>query len=75
MQRTYQFLAKVKGTTTGKLLDSLPWNDAVAKLYSSKFNAAYFRDPERKLPTPLSYRYVGRMKGEYANMNMSSKSR
>jgi hypothetical protein len=34
----FQFLAKVKSTSTGKLLD--------------KFNVIYCRDPEWKLPTP-----------------------
>jgi hypothetical protein len=33
--------AKVKGTSTGKLLDSLPRNDAVAGLCYGKFNVAY----------------------------------
>jgi hypothetical protein len=36
--RSYQFLAKVKATSTGKLLDSLPRNDSQAELYSCKFN-------------------------------------
>jgi hypothetical protein len=36
--KQFQFLAKVKATSTGKLLDSLPWNDAVAELCC--------RDPE-----------------------------
>jgi hypothetical protein len=31
MYRTYQFFAKMKTTSTGKLLDSLPRNDAVAE--------------------------------------------
>jgi hypothetical protein len=46
MYRSYQFLAKVEATSTGKLLDSLPWNDVVAELCSGKFNVAYCRDPE-----------------------------
>jgi hypothetical protein len=46
MYRSYQFLAKVKGTTTGKLLNSLSRNDAVAELCSGKFNVAYCRDPK-----------------------------
>jgi hypothetical protein len=32
-----QFLAEVKATTTGKLLDGLPRNDAVTELRSGKF--------------------------------------
>jgi hypothetical protein len=40
------FLDKVKATSTGKLLDSLPRNDAVAELCSGKFNVAYCRDLE-----------------------------
>jgi hypothetical protein len=39
----FQFLAKVKATSTGKLLDNLSRSEAVAELY--KFN--------EKLPTPL----------------------
>jgi hypothetical protein len=34
----FQFLAKVKATRNGKLLDSLPRNDAVAELCSVEFN-------------------------------------
>jgi hypothetical protein len=34
MYRSYQFLAKVKASGTGKLLDSQPRNDDVAKLCS-----------------------------------------
>jgi hypothetical protein len=37
-----QFLAKVKSTSTGKLLDSLPRNDTVVELCSRKYNVAYF---------------------------------
>jgi hypothetical protein len=36
MYRIYQILAKVKATSTGKLLDSLPMNDAVAELCPGK---------------------------------------
>jgi hypothetical protein len=46
MYRSYQFLVKVKATSTGKLLDSLPRNDAVVELSSGKFNVAYCRDPK-----------------------------
>jgi hypothetical protein len=46
MYRGNHFHAKVKATNTGKLLDSLPMNDAVAELCSGKFNVAYFRDQE-----------------------------
>jgi hypothetical protein len=42
----YQFFAKVKATSTGKLLDSLPRKDAVAELCYVKFNVAYCRDPK-----------------------------
>jgi hypothetical protein len=42
----FQFLAKMKATSTGKLLDSLPRNDAVAELCSGKFNVASCRDLE-----------------------------
>jgi hypothetical protein len=40
-----QFLAKLKATGTGKLPDSLPMNDTVVKLTSSKFIAINCRDP------------------------------
>jgi hypothetical protein len=53
MYRSYQFPAKVKATSTGKLFDSLPRKNAVAELCSGKFNVAYYHDPEGKLPTPL----------------------
>jgi hypothetical protein len=46
MYRSYQFLAKVKATSTGKLLVSMPRNNAVAELCSGKFKVAYCRDPE-----------------------------
>jgi hypothetical protein len=48
MNRSNQFLVKVKATSTGKLLDSLMRNDAmaVAELFSGKFNVAYYHDPE-----------------------------
>jgi hypothetical protein len=43
----FQFLEKVKATSTGKLLfDRLPRNDAGVELYSGEFNVAYCRDPE-----------------------------
>jgi hypothetical protein len=45
---------EVWATGTGKLLDSLPRNDAVAELYSLKFSVAYRRDPVLKLPPPAS---------------------
>jgi hypothetical protein len=46
MYKSYQFLAKVKATSTGKLLDSLPRNDVVAYLCSGKFNVDNCCDPE-----------------------------
>jgi hypothetical protein len=46
MYRCNLFLVKVKATSTGKLLYSLPRNDAVAELCSGEFNVAYCRDPE-----------------------------
>jgi hypothetical protein len=52
MYRRYQFLAKMKATSTGKLLDILPRNDAVVDLCSGTFNLAYWRDSVCKLPTP-----------------------
>jgi hypothetical protein len=52
MYRSYQFLAKMKATRTGKLLDSLPQNHAMAELCFGKLNVAYCRDLEGKLPTP-----------------------
>jgi hypothetical protein len=42
----FQFLAKLEATRTGKLLDSLPWNDVVAELATSIFYVTYSRDPE-----------------------------
>jgi hypothetical protein len=42
----FQFLAKAKATSTGKLLDSLPRNDAMVELCSGEFNVAYCRDPK-----------------------------
>jgi hypothetical protein len=39
-------LVKMKATSTGKLLDSLLRNDAVAELCSGKFNMAYCHAPE-----------------------------
>jgi hypothetical protein len=42
----FQFLAKVEATSTGKLLDSLPSNDAVVELCSGEFNVANCRDLE-----------------------------
>jgi hypothetical protein len=51
MYRSYQFLAKVKVTSTGKLLDSLPKNDVVAELCSCLFIVANCRDPIVKTPS------------------------
>jgi hypothetical protein len=42
----FQFLAKVKATSTGKLLDSLPRNNAVVELCCGEFNVAYCFDPQ-----------------------------
>jgi hypothetical protein len=42
----FQFLAKVEATSTGKLLDSLPRNNAVAVLCSGEFKVACCCDPE-----------------------------
>jgi hypothetical protein len=42
----------MKETITGKLLDSLPRNDAVAELCCVKFNVANCPDQEGKLPIP-----------------------
>jgi hypothetical protein len=44
--QNFQFLAKVNATSTGKQLDSLSRNDAVAELCSGKFNMANCRDLE-----------------------------
>jgi hypothetical protein len=52
MNRSNQFLAKLKATSTGKLLDSLPRNIAVAILCFGTFNVTYCHDREWKLPTP-----------------------
>jgi hypothetical protein len=41
-----KFFAKVKATSTGKLLDSLTRNDAMTELSSGKYNVAYCLDPE-----------------------------
>jgi hypothetical protein len=38
MYRSYQFLAKVKATSIGKLLDSLLKNDAVTEMCAGKFH-------------------------------------
>jgi hypothetical protein len=46
MYRNNQFLAKVKTTSIGELLDSLPRNDAVVELCSGKLDVAYCREPE-----------------------------
>jgi hypothetical protein len=43
----FQFLAKVKATNTGKLLDSLSRNDAVTELCSGKYNVDYCRDYQK----------------------------
>jgi hypothetical protein len=40
MYRVNQFLEKVKATSTGKLLDSLPRKYVVAEMCSGKFNLA-----------------------------------
>jgi hypothetical protein len=40
MYRSNQFLAKVKATSTGKLIGCLHRNDVVAELCSGKFNVA-----------------------------------
>jgi hypothetical protein len=40
----FQFLAKVKANSTGKLHDSLPRNDAVVELFSGEFSVAYRRE-------------------------------
>jgi hypothetical protein len=40
----FQFLAEVKATSAGKLLDSLPRDDAVVELCSGEFNVAYCPD-------------------------------
>jgi hypothetical protein len=42
----FQFCAKVKVTSTGKLLDSLHRNNAVVEQCSGEFNVAHCRDPE-----------------------------
>jgi hypothetical protein len=42
----FQFLAKAKATSTGKLLDSLPRNNVVIELCSREFSVAYCRDLE-----------------------------
>jgi hypothetical protein len=57
MYRSYQFLAKVKATSSGKLLDSLPWNDAVAELCSGIFNVVYCRDPAFVLEEYYQYQH------------------
>jgi hypothetical protein len=46
----FQFLVKGKAPSTGKLLDSLPRNNA--GLCSGEFHVAYCNDLEWKLPTP-----------------------
>jgi hypothetical protein len=40
----FQFLAKVKATSTGKLLDSLHRTDAMVIPFSGKLNVAFYRD-------------------------------
>jgi hypothetical protein len=42
----FQFLVKVNATSTGKMPDSLPRNDAVVDLSSSEFNVACCHDLE-----------------------------
>jgi hypothetical protein len=44
--QNFQFLAIVKVTNTGKLLDSMPRNNAVAELCSGKFGLTDCLDPE-----------------------------
>jgi hypothetical protein len=51
IDNSYQFLAKMKATSTGKLLDSLPRNNAATELCSGKSSVVYCHDPEQKLPT------------------------
>jgi hypothetical protein len=46
MYRNYQVLAKVKKTSTGKLLDSLPRNNVVAELCFGKLSVTYYRHPD-----------------------------
>jgi hypothetical protein len=48
MYRSYKFLAKVKATCTGKMLDRLSMN----QLRWLKFNVAYCDDGDLKLSTP-----------------------
>jgi hypothetical protein len=52
----------VKATSTGKLPDSLPRNNAVAELCSRKFNVAYCRYFYRtnRLSVVFIYNYTGR---------------
>jgi hypothetical protein len=51
----FQFLAKVKATSTGKLLDNLPRKDAVAELFPGKFIVAYCNDPKWKPNTTTTF--------------------
>jgi hypothetical protein len=46
MYTSNHFLAKVKVTSTGILLDSLPRKDEVAELFSDKFSVAYCHNLE-----------------------------
>jgi hypothetical protein len=55
MYRSYQFLAKVKATSTGKLLDNIPRDDAVVEMCFVKFNVACCRYPEEGIDTTTTY--------------------
>jgi hypothetical protein len=46
MCKSYLLLAKVKATKTGKLLDNLPWDNAVAELCSGEIKVTYCHNPE-----------------------------
>jgi hypothetical protein len=41
MYRSYQFLAEMKATSAGKLLDILPTKDVVVELLCAKFNVVH----------------------------------
>jgi hypothetical protein len=60
MYGSYQFLAKVKGTSTGKLLGILPKNDAMAEQCSGELKVTYCRDPEGKNTNT----YIHRLRNE-----------
>jgi hypothetical protein len=59
MYTSYQFLLKVKSTSTGKLLDSLPRIKLPRQNCSDKFNVAYCPDTEGNLPTPPPSKFMG----------------